>query len=78
MFLVSLIEVLLRRGDWIVFCIVNLVDSLLVVLLIFINVKFLKLRAFFKLVKLILILLGLVMIVEMLFIVLIKILLIFL
>lgn len=78
MFLVSLIEVLLRRGDWIVFCIVNLVDFLLVVLLIFINVKFLKLRAFFKLVKLILILLGLVMIVEMLFIVLIKILLIFL
>lgn len=78
MFLVLLIEVLLRRGDWIVFFIVNLVDSLLVVLLIFINVKFLKLRAFFKLEKLILILLGLVMIVEILFIVLIKILLIFL
>lgn len=78
MFLVLLIEVLLRRGDWIVFFIVNLVDSLLVVLLIFINVKFLKLRVFFKLEKLILILLGLVMIVEILFIVLIKILLIFL
>lgn len=78
MFLVLLIEVLLRRGDWIVFFIVNLVDFLLVVLLIFINVKFLKLRAFFKLEKLILILLGLVMIVEILFIVLIKILLIFL
>lgn len=78
MFLVLLIEVLLRRGDWIVFFIVNLVDFLLVVLLIFINVKFLKLRVFFKLEKLILILLGLVMIVEILFIVLIKILLIFL